>query len=148
MRNYSHWGYLLSCLPPKITACYSTLCYGLCVPMGWLVEQRMGERRPDCSSKQVLHAFEDAHWLQAKWIWKSGCTCTHFNSESADNQNVSDPYEPRLPPHPCNYHQKVTGKWRKGADRLYLAVIVMKSLLSKDIWSIIHCLCLQLVELE
>lgn len=82
MRNYSHWGYLLSCLPPKITACYSTLCYGLCVPMGWLVEQRMGERRPDCSSKQVLHAFEDAHWLQAKWIWKSGCTCTHFNSQN------------------------------------------------------------------
>lgn len=50
----------------KITACCSILCYGRCVPMGWLVEQRMGESGPACSSKQVLHAFEDAHFLQAK----------------------------------------------------------------------------------
>ena len=50
----------------KITACCSILCYGRCVPMGWLAEQRMGESKPACSSKQVLHAFEDAHLLQAK----------------------------------------------------------------------------------
>lgn len=148
MQNYTHWGYLLSCLAPKITACCYICCYGLCVPMGWLVEQRMGEHRLDCRWKQVLYAFEDAHWLQAKWIWKSRCTCTNFNSQSADNQNLNDPYEPRLPPHPSNYHLKVTGKWRKWTDRLNLAVIVMKPLLSKDIWSIIHCLCLQLVQPE
>lgn len=53
-------------LSHKITACCSILCYGRCVPMGWLVEQRMGESRPACSSKQVLGAFEDAHLLQAK----------------------------------------------------------------------------------
>lgn len=80
MWNVPLRGYLLSCLPLKITACCSILCYGLCVPMGWLEEQRMGERRPDCSSKQVLRAFEDAHWLQANWIWNSGCACSQFNS--------------------------------------------------------------------
>lgn len=81
MWNSPLWGYLLSCLPLKITACCSILCYGRCVPVGWLAEQRMGERRPDCSSKQVPRAFEDARWLQAKWIWNSGCACTQFSSQ-------------------------------------------------------------------
>lgn len=140
MRNYAHWEYLLSCLPPKITACCSILCYGLCMPMGWLVEQRMGECRPDCSSKQVLHAFEDAHWLQAKWIWKSGCTCTHFTTH---NQLITK-MSMIIMSHDCLHIPvtiiRVTGKWRKGTDRFYLAVIVIKSLLSKYTWSIIHCL--------
>lgn len=63
--NYAQWGsmFLFSL---KIAACCSILCYGRCVPMGWFVEQRMGESKPARSSKQVLHAFEDARWLQAK----------------------------------------------------------------------------------
>lgn len=49
---------------------------------GMISRTKDEECRPDCSSKQVLHAFEDAHWLQTNWIWKSGCTCTHFTTHN------------------------------------------------------------------
>ena len=87
----------------KITACCSILCYGRCVPMGWLVEQRMGESGPACSSKQVLHAFEDAHFLQAK-VGLEGEMCMLSNehtltlmflySQHSDNQDLWPVWSP------------------------------------------------------
>lgn len=82
-------------LSHKITACCSILCYGRRVPMGWLVEQRMGESRPACSSKQVLRAFEDAHLLQAKMGLEEGMcmlsdthTFTHSHLDSNTHSRV------------------------------------------------------------
>lgn len=146
-------------LSHKITACCSILCYGRCVPMGWLVEQRMGESRPACSSKQVLGAFEDAHLLQAKKGFgrrdvlavrirahTDTLTLRFQHSQQSDHQDLL-----------TSLIQRPAAWWHAQAKRevlereqivCTLKVKVMRSLFSKDIWSIIHCLCLQLVQRE
>lgn len=90
-------------LSHKITACCSILCYGRCMPMGWLVEQRMGESRPACSSKQVLGAFEDAHLLQAKvGLWRSNVltvVCAH--SQTQHSKMITETFDQFDPPACC-----------------------------------------------
>lgn len=79
----------------KITACCSILCYGRCVPMGWLVEQRMGESKPARSSK-VLHAFEDMHLLQAKVGWvEEMCTPIYTHTHSKMITKTFDQFDPQ-----------------------------------------------------
>lgn len=76
-------------LSHKITDCCSILCYGRCMPMGWLVEQRRGESRPACSSKQVLCIFEDAQLLQANvGLVSRACVLFDTHSKQSDNQDL------------------------------------------------------------
>lgn len=137
----------------KITACCSILCYGRCVPMGWLVEQRMGESKPACSSKQVLHAFEDACLLRAKvGLEEEMCMLsdmhmhTHIHTHAQMIIKTFDQFD-RQPA--AWWHAHVIKEVLERQQIVCtLKMKVMRALFSKDIWSIIHCLCLQLVQWE
>lgn len=148
--NYAQWGstFLFSL---KIAAYCSILCYGRCVPMGWFVEQRMGESKPACSSKQVLHAFEDARWLQAKvGLEEEMCILSGTQARIHTHSKVkTKTFDPCGPQSAAWQHVHAS---KEVLEREQIAftrkVKVMRALLSKDIWSIIHCLCLQLVQWE
>lgn len=92
----------------------------------------MGESKPACSSKQVLHAFEDAHLLQAKvGLEEEMCMLSDMHAYIRTLTETFDQFDPQ-PAAWCHAHA-IKEVLEREQIVCALKVKVMRALFSKDI---------------